>query len=76
MIGYIIFQILPAVAALAYTLYLAHARFDTSHRKAVEEKAARKYKGTPFYDMHMKLYSTQALVLWMFVTVILALDAI
>jgi hypothetical protein len=49
-------------------IYLASVRFSASRRKVVLARVESKYKGTPFYDMRVKAYSSPALALWSFIT--------
>lgn len=76
LIAFSVFGILPAVGALAYTAYLAYARFDASYRGKVMDKLALKYKGTPFYDMRMRAYSTGSLIGWVFITFVFILGIV
>jgi hypothetical protein len=61
MIAYVIFQILPVVLLLAYTLYLAYVRVNLPRRKMLIENVTRKYKGTPYLGMRIRMYSTRFL---------------
>jgi len=64
-VGYLIFKLLPAIAALLYTMFLLSVRSNSARHKAIMRKHK---KGTPGYDLYSKVYSSQFLVAWVFIT--------
>jgi hypothetical protein len=76
LIAYLLFQVLPAAAALIYAIYLASVRFSTRRHRVVMEKLARKYKGTPLYEMRARMYGSTALVTWAFVALVFILSIV
>ncbi len=71
---YIYVKVLPAVAALAYTIYLAYVRSSPVRLDAKLKKIAKKYKkGTPQYEMYPKVYTRQFLVAWVLITLSLVI---
>ena len=59
MVAYLIFKILPALAALLYTIYLTYVIYNPTRYKAVMRKHK---KGTPSYEMYSKIYRPRFLI--------------
>jgi hypothetical protein len=68
MILYFLFQVLPAAAALIYTLHLAYVISNPSRLKVKMKKIAARYSDKPFRDKYQKLYNKQFFVGWVLVT--------
>lgn len=63
-LGYIIFKILPTLAVLCFTLYLAYIVTSPTRLRT----KISKHKGTPKYDLYHKIYNKQFLGAWVCVT--------
>lgn len=74
---YIIFKILPALAALIYTAYLTFVIFSPARLRIKKDKLSKKYKNIPlFQDFHSKMYSKRTLLGWMLITFSLVLGVL
>ena len=69
MFGYFTFKVLPAVLLVAYILYIAYIRANPKRLKEKQKKIAKKYKGTPFIESMMNLYSSKYYEAWILITV-------
>ncbi|HEU4966040.1 MAG TPA: hypothetical protein VFT53_00980 [Candidatus Saccharimonadales bacterium] len=64
-IGYLIFKVLPTLAALVFLIYLLYVRLRPAKRQAIMGK----YKGdTPAYTLHNKVHSPRFLLGWSLIT--------
>lgn len=75
MLAYTAFKILPTIAALAYTIYLACIMSNPARIKTKLANIKSKHKKSePYYDVRLSMYSPRYLVGWLLVTTFLVFD--
>jgi len=73
-LGFLAFEILPAIGALVFTLYLTYVRLSPSLLKSKMDRAAKLLdNNTRILTIHRKMYSTKNLVAWALISLSLVL---